>query len=185
VARLRREGRPLGPPRMGFKHLGPRGQRYVVPDPEAAEIMEQVGHARDVLGLSWWKLAAPNTSGEHSYEDSLAEFLEQYDHVRYPWGTSPVTILLERAKQTAPPPAVADYPTEGFRFLAGLCRELQREVGDKPFFLSSHQAADMLGRHPKVVWQWLRLLCRMGVLELVQAGNRHKANEYRYHEEVE
>jgi hypothetical protein len=57
VARLRLEGRPVGPPKMGSKHRGPRGERYVVPDPEAAEIMEQVVHARDVLRLSWWKVS--------------------------------------------------------------------------------------------------------------------------------
>lgn len=129
---------------------------------------------------SWWQEAGPKTSGEHSYEESLSEFLTQYESVRYPWGTTPVTALLERAKQADPPAAVADFPTPEFGTLAALCRELQQEVGDKPFFLSSHQAAEMLGKHPKQVWQWLRLLCRIGVLELVSVGNRHQANEYRY-----
>ena len=119
-------------------------------------------------------------SGEHCYEESLVEFLHAYQAVRYPWGTSPMTDLLERAKQRDPPEAVADYPTQEFRTLAALCRELQHEAGDKPFFLSSHQAAEMLGKHPKVVWQWLRLLCLIGVLEVVKVGNRRRATEYRY-----
>jgi hypothetical protein len=42
---------------MGFRHLGPPNHRYLVPEPEAEEIMAQVMYARDELQLSWWKVS--------------------------------------------------------------------------------------------------------------------------------
>ncbi len=53
VTRLRRERRPVGPPRMGFKHRGSKGSRRMVPDDESREVAREIVYARDVLGLSW------------------------------------------------------------------------------------------------------------------------------------
>jgi len=119
----------------------------------------------------WWTLAAPKTSGTHSYEEALSEFINAYHSVRFPWGANIVTVAFEKAKVVDPPQAVADFPTPEFRTLAAFCRELQREAGaDEPFFLSSHDAAKLLDKHPKVVWQWLELLVRIGVLKKVTTG---------------
>lgn len=151
---------------------------------ELARRLRALPHDVDLVAVftDWWEVASPRTSGEHSYEESLGEFMHAYEVVRHPWGTSPMTELLERAKHSDPPKAVANYPTAEFRILASLCRELQREAGDKPFYLSSHKAAGMLGKHPKVVWQWLRVLCGLGVLTVERLGNQKVATRYRYHE---
>jgi len=123
---------------------------------------------RQVISVftQWWPLAAPKTSGTHSYEEALAEFINAYHSVRLPWGTNFMTVAFEKAEVANPPQAVAKFPTPEFRTLAAFCRELQHEVGEgKPFFLSSHEAAKRLGKHPKVA--------RIG--ELVPAKPRGRA----------
>jgi len=128
----------------------------------------------------WWQLAKPRTSGTHDFEDALEDFLNAWQNCKRPWGETIMSDVLTRAKMAEPPEAVAEFPTPAFRVLAGLCRELQREAGDGPFFLSTHTAAELLGTKPMVIWRWLRLLSRLGVLELVTKGNRKRASEFRY-----
>jgi len=57
VARLRSEGRPSGPPRMGYRHCGARGRRYIVADREAREIAAKIVKWRDGQGLSWTRIS--------------------------------------------------------------------------------------------------------------------------------
>jgi hypothetical protein len=53
VKRLRREGRPCGPPRAGCRHRGPKNHRRTVPDAEGQEIMRLIVHWRDDEGLTF------------------------------------------------------------------------------------------------------------------------------------
>jgi hypothetical protein len=88
---------------------------------------------------------------------------------------------------SAPQPPEADqFKSPQIRMLISLCRELQRERGDTPFYLSCRDAAAALGLHgnrPHVAaWRWLRMLCHVGVLRRGAIGSMkdRKANEYRY-----
>jgi hypothetical protein len=53
VKRLRREGRPCGPPRAGCRHRGPRNHRRTVPDAEGQEIIRLIVHWRDHHALTF------------------------------------------------------------------------------------------------------------------------------------
>ncbi len=93
-----------------------------------------------------------------------------------------MTLILERAKR-APVPAIAnEYETADMRLLIVLCRELQREAGENPFFLASTMAAELLGWKPMRAWRYLDGLVRDGVLALVSKGDwkARKASSYRY-----
>ncbi len=66
--------------------------------------------------------------------------------------------------------------------LVKVCRELQREVGDKSFFMSARTAADIVDVHWTTAAPWLRALTAIGVLKLVKKGSRkgNLASEWRY-----
>lgn len=67
-----------------------------------------------------------------------------------------------------------------------VCRELQRQVGDRPFFLSCRDAAAALalpGDEPHVTaWRWLNVLCERGFLVKGRVGTLagRRATEFRY-----
>jgi hypothetical protein len=44
-----------------------------------------------------------------------------------------------------PPPIAAQYHSGEIRLLVALCREVQREVGDGPFFLATTTVAELFG----------------------------------------
>lgn len=129
----------------------------------------------------WYELAKPNIVNA-GFADCYSDFAESWDKVRHPRGQGLMTALLERAK-AAPLPEVAK-PFEDvdpdFCLLIRLCRELQQEVGDKPFFLSTHTAAKLLNTQSMRVWRWLRALESLRVLTPVSKGDRKQASEYRY-----
>jgi len=57
VARLNREGRPAGKPRLGFRHVGRRKNRRAVPDQAQREILAMIVRLRDDEKLSWDKIS--------------------------------------------------------------------------------------------------------------------------------
>ena len=89
---------------------------------------------------------------------------------------------LARALAAEPPEIALQYESPKVRLLVTFCRELQREVGDEPFFLSARGAAGICEVTPAWAAQWLRGLVEDGVLELVAKGDfgKHKASEFRY-----
>lgn len=87
--------------------------------------------------------------------------------------------VLEQAKSRDLPAVALEYESPACQLLKALCRQLQEEVGDAPFFLSTHHAAEMLGVPAMKVWRWRNCLCRDEVLVLVTKSNRRQASEYR------
>jgi hypothetical protein len=132
-----------------------------------------------------------------AFEESWIDFLRAWDRVRFPKGSFELTAILQRAKDSSPPPEAEQYESQGIRLLVAICRELQKETADKPFFLSSRTAATLLGlkcmRNVDAVlqeaddqvtaWRWLGLLVHDGILEETEkgtSGKKGRASRFRY-----
>jgi hypothetical protein len=111
-------------------------------------------------------------------KDYLIEFLDKLSLVRFPAGMVLVKALKRTTKQ-APPNLLKDLPRD-FQRLGCFCRELQRQSGDKPFFLAGRSAAIVIGKPHETVASWLRALCRLGVIQEIQKGHTGRASRYRY-----
>ena len=90
--------------------------------------------------------------------------------------------ILKRAVAADPPVAAMQYEQEQLRLLVSLARELQREAGKRPFYLSVRTAAEQVGVSPSHAATWLNGLVIDGILKRVRRGDRRKreASEYRY-----
>jgi hypothetical protein len=120
--------------------------------------------------------------GTKVWDEALLDFLGAWAGVRSPAGREPLKVILARA-DTAEPPIVAQaFQQRPLRRLIALCRELQRIAGDDPFPLACRPSAELLGVDHDTVAEWLKALCRAGILSREFAGDftRHRAAEYRY-----
>ena len=90
--------------------------------------------------------------------------------------------ILETVKQKALPAAAAQYETPEVQLLVGLCKQLQAQAGDKPFFLAAGTINELFGLEGDRMraWRWLRLLVLDEVLVEVQKGDRRHASSFRY-----
>jgi len=134
----------------------------------------------------WYKLLAEKlgSSGIRADADeNWVDFWEGWDKVRCPGETGIMTAILERAKAADLPKVALDYQTDRTRLLIKVCRELQREVGDKPFFLATSTVQSLLGFEDRMAAsRMLRGLCVDGVLRLVERGGPkgRQASSFRY-----
>jgi len=127
----------------------------------------------------WYERAKPNIVNA-DFVDNWEDFTESWDKVKYPKGEDIMVQVWERAKAAPDASAIKEYENEKMGILVAICRELQREAGDNPFFLSCALAAKLLDITSMRAWRWLKLLCREGRLELISKGNQKRANRYRY-----
>ena len=92
--------------------------------------------------------------------------------------------ILERARHAEPPPEAMRYEQGKVRLLVSMCRELQQDAGDSPFYLGCRTAGRLLDVDHTTAWRWLFLLQSDGLLTLVerggQTGSRYRATRYRY-----
>jgi hypothetical protein len=73
------------------------------------------------------------------------------------------------------------FEDERARRLVGLCRALQEEAGDQPFFLSCRKAAAALGvDNYRQTAGWLFCMVQAGVLQEVSKGAGCHASRYRF-----
>jgi hypothetical protein len=124
-------------------------------------------HLRQLVDR-WYQQALPRTSGEHSADSNWQEFLGAWQKVQVPlWA-----IFTEAVRR-----AEADPDR-----LVALCRELQRQWGDRPFFLGCREAGMVLGVHFSTASCRLRRLERAGILRRVRTGSKKSkhANEYHF-----
>jgi Bifunctional DNA primase/polymerase, N-terminal len=144
-----------------------RGERYSMSDLQEA--------------ASAWCEANPHLRDGLSPEDYALELMAAYGAVRVPFGGEPTLDAAWKAAQTAPPIPEAARFGEALGELACWCRELQKVAGARAFYLSSKTVADRFGL-PEAMsgWRRLRLLCSLGVLEQVEAGDRRRASTFRY-----
>ena len=107
--------------------------------------------------------------------------MEAYDDVRVPYGTEgTLDTTWNAALAAGPVPEVAEYG-EAIGLLAAWCRELARVHAGRLFYLANRRVQDRFQLSaPLLAWRRLKLLCRLGVLEQVEAGNRRRATTFRY-----
>jgi hypothetical protein len=98
-----------------------------------------------------------------------------------PAGISPLAQAVARARKARPPAKLQSFPIE-FQWLTNVCRELQRDAGEKTFYLDGRSVATRLGIPHRTVASWLKVLCspQLGILQLIRKGRRGQASEYRY-----
>ena len=127
----------------------------------------------------WYENAKPYLSGKHSFDDCWADFAYGWKRVKYPIGSGPMADMMTKADETTPPACTEGYD-ETTRRLVCLCRELQRNAGDGPFFINYRTAGQLLGIDRNKAGKRLNMLCVDGVLELVSKGHTGRSSEYRY-----
>ena len=161
------------------------------------KIFDLARHLRSVPGLAhsdpvalesvvreWWAKAKPFTSGQHSFTDTLTDFIVAWKRAKVAIGTTAIGPIFERAITADVPKCAGQFADEPkLQVLIALLRELQRSSGESPFFLSCDKAAELLSTFSMTVWCWLELLKAKGIVEIVakgRKGKRQPASEYRY-----
>lgn len=129
---------------------------------------------------AWYKKSKKFLRPEQSREDYWFEFHDIVDWARVPLGEETLSSAWKIAKDVVPDKTAQRYESRQMQQLVRLCAELQRRTGDKPFWLSSYEVVRLFHVSNATAWSRLRALVRDGVLELVERGNRQKANRYRY-----
>ncbi|MCE9591913.1 MAG: hypothetical protein K8S99_15490 [Planctomycetes bacterium] len=135
---------------------------------------------RDVVER-WHQLALPYIRTKE-FEETWIDFLKSWRKVKHPRGKH-LNSILERAKAASEPPEVAQFKMGTIRLLVKICRELQKDAGDNPFFLSVRTAQELLGfAQHMTAWRYLSLLEAEGIIEVVVKGGSTsgKANRFRY-----
>jgi hypothetical protein len=128
--------------------------------------------AMESFVIRWHERALPVIRTK-PYRESWSDFRRGWE-VAWPMtGISAVDVSLAQAVQQEPPAAAA-YSHPHLRLLVGICYYLQRFAGEEPFFLSTRDAARLLGiegaEPQKTSWRYLRRLERDGVLRVVERG---------------
>jgi hypothetical protein len=127
------------------------------------------------VGKQWQAANKDHLLPDHDYN---AELIDKLSLVRNPAGTV-LAEVLACARNSPDIPQTVSF-CENLQLLAKLCRELQRRVGDHPFFLDGRWAARLLGEPHTPVASWLRGFCgRLELLKLVSRGVIGRASEYR------
>jgi hypothetical protein len=178
VARVIQATLPDGP---GKRHRQvfrlARGLRGLVGD---ADI--DPGTLRSIV-REWHHRALPVITTK-AFEETWIDFLRGWPRVKFPMGVHYMAEALERARQAPPVPEAAEYESEGPRLLARLCRELQTDAGEGPFFLSNRTAASLLDVPTMQANRWLFLLVADGVLSVATKGGTvdapRRATRYRF-----
>ena len=148
-----------------------------------------VGHLEPYL-RRWHTLGVEKgVIGTEPFEETRIDFLTCWPKVKFPKGTEPMVLILERAKQSPPPKAAERYEQAELRLLVSVCRELQYAAGVEPFYLACRTAAELLDVRNKQggfdhvkAWRWLVLLTHDGIVEATEKGDqsKHRATRYRY-----
>lgn len=108
---------------------------------------------------------------EESFSVVWLVFLDCFDRVRLPKGTSPAELAFERAKSNPLPRAARQYDDHRVQLLVAYCRELQILNGPHPFHLSCRMAGDRIGESKDLANALLHGLSRDGVLEEIVKGS--------------
>lgn len=145
------------------------------------ELADANPHDLQPLVRRWYDLAEPNI-GTKEFAVTLAAFLKGWPKVEVPKGQTALDMAFAQAQSSDQSTIPAVLDCDNLRLLAALCRELQAQAGDGPFYLGCRPMGDLFGVVPKTAWNWLDALCTLSVLQKVSSGNRkeRKASEYRY-----
>ncbi len=128
----------------------------------------------------WWHTALPMISTK-DFDESWIDFLNAWDNVKYPLGSSINRIISDLPDNSLTNDA-SIYGVLGANLLE-LCIRLDENQktnwNDEPFPLACRIAGDILGINRNYANSLLSLLSKDGFLELIKKGNTLKANRYR------
>jgi hypothetical protein len=130
-----------------------------------------------------WHEAALPVIRTKAFTQTWSDFIHAWDRVMFPMGVGLAEIVRRAASSPAPPEAALYEDAPDVRRLVCVCHEAQRATGTGTFFLSCHQAGEILHVDPSTAWRWLRMLVADGVLVVTQKGTqgpRGKATRYKY-----
>jgi hypothetical protein len=131
-----------------------------------------------------WYVAADKQFLRDSKADYFTEFLNAYKNVKVAIGEEVFSRAWANAqKATAAPEVMAVFGEFAeIQKLACLCRELQREFGTDPFFLSCRTVGELFHISPKTAWKRLICLERCGFLKTVEKGGptTNLASRFKY-----
>lgn len=137
----------------------------------------------------WFSKALPNI-GTQDWDVTWADFLYGFDRVRHPLGSWSWETIMQDIPAIVPneilPPPARQYENPALRRLVVLCRKLQDENKEQPFYLAASSAAKALGLPDdeptrKVVGRWLAtLLPHDGILTITEKGGVRRATRYRW-----
>ncbi len=155
---------------------------------DLARQLKALPHLADVDTLAlrsvvqqWHRLAVPVIRTQ-AFEESWIDFLQAWERVRFPAGTSPLDLALQQARQTSPPVKALRFEHAGIRLLVALCWQLHLAAAGGTWFLGCRTVGKLLGVDHSTAWRWLYLLEAEGVLARVSTGSKaaKKASEFRY-----
>jgi hypothetical protein len=130
----------------------------------------------------WAEAAGPFLKPELTRDDYFIEFLELWDYAVSPFGDAILNQAFEAAQRAGTlDPAFKIFSDEQMHLLCAFCRELQRRVGGRPFFLSCRTVQKLfgLGSYNTAALR-LRGLVKVGILDPVKRGGCRQATRYRY-----
>ena len=136
------------------------------------------------LVQQWYQAARPYIRTK-SFDATWRDFLHAWDEALFPLGIDLVPFAFERAHAKPSPACARNYQNPDTQRLVGACAELQRLVGNRPFFLSCSQVARALWGDAPSPQDWdqnrvragrlLKARERDGVLECVKRGKKGRA----------
>lgn len=119
-----------------------------------------------------------------SKDDYWLEFLEAWEDVKVPLGEGSMNQFFEAAKKAARPAvALKHFEDPQLLLLCALCRELQRNAGKDPFFLSCRTVQRLFELpQPMSARRWLKGLHAVRILAIEEKGSIQtgKASRFRY-----
>lgn len=125
-----------------------------------------------------WHQAALPYIGTKAFDDTYADFVYGWQRVKFPAGQEPMATIIKRANEALLPNWATAYDRPETQLLVKLCRELQLNSGDNPFYLSCRTAGRVLKIDHVTAWRLLGILLADEVIRLVKAGTKTKAARY-------
>lgn len=141
------------------------------PDASKAQLRVIVG--------DWHQKALP-IIGTAEFSASWGDFQRAWEGVQQPYGSVLNRILGEMMTENLPASMAGLGYGDKTILLCRICRQLQRNAGDEPFFISARSAGELIGLHFTDASKVLYGLVADDVLTLVKRGAGNQASRYRY-----
>lgn len=134
---------------------------------------------REII-TDWHRQSLPYI-GTSDFSESWGDFQRAWESVQFPYGSVLNRILGEIDMNDDLPASLSQLGYgEKTILLCRICRQLQKNAGDDPFFISARQAGELIGLHFTDASKVLYALCADDVLQLVKRGAGNQASRYRY-----
>lgn len=128
-----------------------------------------------------WHEKAYSVIRTKPFSRTWMDFVHAWGRVKWPKGDVMLEQVVRKAlANTAVLPAAEEYDTEEARLLLKVCFELQRAVGNRPFFLASRTAGGIIGESHTTAYKLLEMFVADGKLKLVERHTRTRAPRYQY-----